>query len=84
MQPSRRGWRQHGVRSRPGGPERAETDVPTPIEETLPAPEHGAAPGDWVAENVAELEEMNSDTWETVEVASAASLHLEFAFAAQT
>jgi hypothetical protein len=58
--------------------------VATPIEETLPQPEHGAAPADWVSENIAELEEMNTDSAEGVAATGAATVHIEFAFAAST
>jgi Regulator of ribonuclease activity B len=54
--------------------------VAAPIEETLP--ERGAAPADWVAENLAELEEMNGDSAESV-TAAATAVRIEFAFAAQ-
>ncbi|HEV7624369.1 MAG TPA: ribonuclease E inhibitor RraB [Amnibacterium sp.] len=56
----------------------------TPIEETLPQPEHGAAPEAWVAENLAELEEMNADSAERVAGAGAEAIRVEFAFAAST
>jgi hypothetical protein len=58
--------------------------VAVPIEETLPQPEHGAAPGHWVAENLAELEEMNGDSPESVAEAAAGAVRIEFAFATQT
>jgi hypothetical protein len=54
-----------------------------PIEETLPQPERGAAPSDWVAENLAELEEMNGDTAASVAADAKGGIHVEFAFAAQ-
>jgi hypothetical protein len=56
----------------------------TPIEETLPQPEHGAAPADWVGENLAELEEMNTDSPDSVAEAGAEAVRIEFAFAAST
>jgi hypothetical protein len=58
--------------------------VVTPIEETLPQPEHGAAPVEWVSENLAELEEMNTDSAESVAETGAESVRVEFAFAAST
>jgi hypothetical protein len=58
--------------------------VATPIEETLPQPERGAAPVEWVSENVAELEEMNTDSAESVAETGAESVRIEFAFAAST
>lgn len=54
-----------------------------PIEETLPQPEHGAAPADWVAENLAELEEMNGDSAASVAGDAGDAIRIEFAFAAQ-
>lgn len=54
-----------------------------PIEETLPQPEHGAAPSDWVAENLAELEEMNGDSPASVAADAQGGIHVEFAFAVQ-
>ena len=59
-------------------------DVASPIEETLPQPERGAAPADWVAENLAELEEMNADSAERVAETGADGVRIEFAFAAST
>lgn len=59
-------------------------DVATPIEETLPQPDRGAAPTDWVAENLAELEEMNADSAESVADTGADTVRIEFAFAAST
>ncbi|MCU1472643.1 ribonuclease E inhibitor RraB [Amnibacterium sp.] len=56
----------------------------TPIEETIPQPEHGAAPAEWVSENLAELEEMNADSAESVAEAGSDSVRIEFAFAAST
>lgn len=56
----------------------------TPIEETLPQADQGAAPVDWVAENLAELEEMNADSAESVAETGADSVRIEFAFAAST
>jgi hypothetical protein len=66
-----------------GGGGRKGTTMATPIEETLPQPEHGAAPADWVNENLAELEEMNTDSPERV-AEVAAAVRIEFAFAAST
>jgi regulator of ribonuclease activity B len=60
------------------------TDMATPIEETLPAPDEGAAPADWVGENLAELEEMNTDSAEGVAETGADTVRIEFAFAAST
>ena len=57
--------------------------VAVPIEETLPEPERGAAPADWVTENLAELEEMNGDTAESVSGDASGAVRIEFAFAAQ-
>jgi len=55
-----------------------------PIEETLPAPEHGAVPGDWLTENLAELAEMNGDSPESVAGDASGPIRVEFAFATQT
>ena len=59
-------------------------DMATPIEETLPQPDEGGAPADWVAENLAELEEMNADSAESVAETGADAVRIEFAFAAST
>src|SRR3954453_23665398 len=55
-----------------------------PIEQTLP-PVAGEVPADWLAVNLAELHEMNSDTWDGLlasGIQEGGSLRIEFAFTA--
>jgi Regulator of ribonuclease activity B len=52
------------------------------IEQTLP-PVPGVVPADWIRDNVAEVDEMNSETWETLTasgVGDGATIRLDFAF----
>jgi len=56
----------------------------TPIEQTLP-PVPADVPADWIADNLTEVQEMNGDTWETLEATAAGTgspVQLEFAFTA--
>jgi hypothetical protein len=55
-----------------------------PIEQTLP-PVPSDVPADWVADNLAELREMNGETWETLQesgVEAGAAVAIEVAFTA--
>jgi hypothetical protein len=55
-----------------------------PIEQTLP-PVPSDVPADWVADNLAELQEMNGETWETLEesgVEAGGVVAIEVAFTA--
>jgi hypothetical protein len=59
--------------------------VTTPIEQTLPQVPAGV-PGDWVADNLAELQEMNGESWQTLEeggVEPAGGVRISYAFTAQ-
>jgi hypothetical protein len=59
--------------------------VTTPIEQTLPQVP-ADVPGDWVADNLAELQEMNGESWQTLEesgVEQGGALQVSFAFTAQ-
>jgi hypothetical protein len=56
----------------------------SPIEQTIP-PVAADVPADWIADNLAELQEMNGDSWETLQAAGAepdSAVQLEFAFTA--
>ena len=56
----------------------------TAIEQTLP-PVPSEVPPEWVADNLAELQEMNGETWETLQeigVAHGGAVRLDFAFTA--
>jgi Regulator of ribonuclease activity B len=56
----------------------------SPIEQSLP-PVPADVPADWVADNLAELQEMNGEDWETLQesgVEADSAVRLEFAFTA--
>lgn len=56
----------------------------TPIEQPLPAVP-ADVPADWIADNLAELQEMNGESWETLTgsgVAESGAVRIEFAFTA--
>lgn len=58
--------------------------MPEPIEQTLP-PVAADVPVDWVADNVAELQEMNGETWATLAgsgVEEGGTVRLDLAFTA--
>ena len=58
--------------------------MPTPIEQTLP-PVPADVPADWIADNLAELQQMNGESWETLTasgVEEGGAIRLEFAFTA--
>jgi hypothetical protein len=58
--------------------------MPNPIEQTLP-PVASDVPADWVADNLAELQEMNSDSWDGLRasgIEEGGSVTIEFAFTA--
>jgi hypothetical protein len=56
----------------------------SPIEQTLP-PVPADVPGDWIADNLAELQEMNGESWQTLEAGGIqpdSAVRLDFAFTA--
>lgn len=56
------------------------------IEETLP-PVPRAVPADWITDNVAEVDEMNGETWATLTASGlgeGAAIRLDFAFSVPT
>ncbi len=58
--------------------------MPEPIEQSLP-PVAQEVPADWVADNLAELQEMNGESWETLEEAGVQegdTVQVDFAFTA--
>jgi hypothetical protein len=57
----------------------------SPIEQSLP-PVPADVPGDWVEDNLAEVQEMNGETWQTLQesgVEPGSTVRLEFAYTAQ-
>ena len=56
------------------------------IEQTLP-PVSASVPADWIADNVAEVDEMNGETWETLRasgIPDGGVIRIDFAFSAPT